>query len=342
MIFYEFIFGVKLSGHVHVFSPEDLIAQIKKPLNLPLLGGPKAFAPDPENEDEEKVLECMLQEQRDVLKEQRIHKKGNLSVGTWKPDERVVEVSVAKGPHWQHFGQKKGGKMLLQPQEALFLMEQGSIELFYGGLPMSFQQGFMSMLSDDFSPDHYLVYAYFLRLGFTVLQHSPRNESVVSRKTDSSAEKSEELADDNGDHVVKDKAAISSPVSHLWASDDGVTPLLRPEDAVSTAAVLSKLQVIKNQRLATANVVERSGQQSLLVAFDVYQPGVNFKKTNPGPPDFCITVCRYCDFPPSLASLAFLSQKCSPVPLKIALVDGGNILFYSVLDVDSPTFISRG
>ena len=57
---------------------------------------------------------------------------------------------------------------------------------------------------------------------------------MVSRKTDSSAEKSEELADDNGDHVVKDKAAISSPVSHLWASEDGVTPLLRPEDAVST------------------------------------------------------------------------------------------------------------
>ena len=29
-----------------------------------------------------------------------------------------------KGPHWQHFGQKKGGKMLLNPQEALFLLEQ--------------------------------------------------------------------------------------------------------------------------------------------------------------------------------------------------------------------------
>ena len=36
-----------------------------------------------------------------------------------------------------------------------------------------------------------------------------------------------------------------------------------------------------------------SDQQSLQVAFDVYQPGVNFKKTDPGPPHFCITVCRY-------------------------------------------------
>lgn len=36
-----------------------------------------------------------------------------------------------------------------------------------------------------------------------------------------------------------------------------------------------------------------SDRQSLQVAFDVYQPGVNFKKTEPGPPHFCITVCRY-------------------------------------------------
>lgn len=51
---------------------------------------------------------------------------------------------------------------------------------------------------------------------------------------------------------------------------------------------------------------------------------------------------RYSDMPPSLASMNSLSQQCHPVPLKIALVDGGNILFYSILDVDSPTFITRG
>ena len=36
-----------------------------------------------------------------------------------------------------------------------------------------------------------------------------------------------------------------------------------------------------------------SAQQSLQIALDVYQPGLNFKKTDPGPPDFCITVCRF-------------------------------------------------
>lgn len=276
----------------------------------------------------------MLREHRDILKEQRIHKKGNLPLGTWKPDERVVEVSVVKGHHWQHFGQTIGGKMMLQPHEALFLLEQGCLEVFFGGLPMSFQQGFMTMLSDSFSPDCYLVYAYFLRLGFSVLQHSPSLIRVPAITVSS---------DDTACDVdSSNKSVVSSPVSHLWTSEDGITPLVRPEDATSTAAVLSKLQVIKNQKMTDAEFVKKSSHQSLQIAFDVYQPGVKFKKTDPGRPDFCITICRYCDPPPSLASLTFLTQQCCPVPLKIALVDGGNISFYSVLDVDSPTFISKG
>ena len=55
-----------------------------------------------------------------------------------------------------------------------------------------------------------------------------------------------------------------------------------------------------------------------------------------------VVLFRYSDMPPSLASMNSLGQQCHPVPLKIALVDGGNILFYSILDVDSPTFITRG
>ena len=60
---------------LNYFSPNELLAQIKKPLNLPLHAGPKAFAPDENNEEEDAVLKSILEEQRDVLKEQRIHKK---------------------------------------------------------------------------------------------------------------------------------------------------------------------------------------------------------------------------------------------------------------------------
>jgi len=342
-----------------LFCPEDLLAHRKKPSQLPQHGGQKAFAPDDDSRPDE-TLASLMREKRDILQEQRVLKKGNLSIGTWNPDEKVVDISVSKGPHWQHFGQRKHGKLLLQPQEALFLLEQGSLELYYGGLPMSFQQAYMSMLSDDFNPDQYLVYTYFLRLGFIVLPHSSSRQNseenpTAESKTHQETGQKEEITtgaatgDDYNDDDVNvsdndDKIPnISSPVAHLWTSKDDCRPLVRPEDATSTAAVLSKLQVIKNQRMTEGNCMEpSSAQQSLQIVLDVYQPGLNFKKSDPGPPDFCITVCRFCDPPPSLAALTVLRKECSPVPLKIALVDGGSVSFYSVIDVDSPTFITRG
>lgn len=340
-----------------LFCPENLLAHKKRPFQLSQHGGPKAFAPDDSSIPDE-TLASLMREKSDTLQQQRVSKKGKLSVGTWNSDEQVVEISVSKGPHWQHFGQSKHGKLLLQPHEALFLLEQGSLELDCGGLPMSFQQAYMSMLSDDFSPDHYLVYTYFLRLGFIVLRHSSSRQNseeipTAESKTHQETKQKKEITtravtgNDDDDVNVSDNddniPSISSPVAHLWMSKDDCRPLVKPEDATSTAAVLSKLQVIKNQRMTEGDHMElSSAEQSLQIVLDVYQPRLNFKKTDPGSPDFCITVCRFCDPPPSLAALTVLKEECSPVPLKIALVDGGNISFYSVLDVDSPTFITRG
>ena len=55
------------------FSPKDLLAHKKKPSQLPLQGGPKAFAPDVDAD--EKILSSLLQEHGDVLQEQRVAKK---------------------------------------------------------------------------------------------------------------------------------------------------------------------------------------------------------------------------------------------------------------------------
>lgn len=71
---------------------------------------------------------------------------------------------------------------------------------------------------------HYLVIVLF------------RNVCQLSRKTVTFTEKSKEESVENssGDNGIRDKPVTSSPVSHLWSSEDGVTPLVRPEDAVST------------------------------------------------------------------------------------------------------------
>lgn len=45
--------------------------------------------------------------------------------------------------------------------------------------------------------------------------------------------------------VSSNKPVISSPVSHLWNNEDGVTPLVRPEDAKSTGIYVLSLHCFK-------------------------------------------------------------------------------------------------
>ena len=78
-----------------------------------------------------------------------------------------------------------------------------------------------------------------------------RNKSVTSTETESANQQQKEpkekpssitsdedracVCDDGDDGSVK--PVISSPVSHLWTSKDGITPLVRPEEATSTGVL---------------------------------------------------------------------------------------------------------
>ena len=56
------------------FSPEDLLAQKKRPYQLLQHGGPKAFAPDDISTPDE-TLASLMREKRDTLQQQRVSKK---------------------------------------------------------------------------------------------------------------------------------------------------------------------------------------------------------------------------------------------------------------------------
>lgn len=64
-------------------------------------------------------------------------------------------------------------------------------------------------------------------------ENKNQQEREQKQKT-SDAENSDDKACD--DEEV-DKPVISTPVSHLWTSKDGVTPLVRPEEATSTGVL---------------------------------------------------------------------------------------------------------
>ncbi|CAE6469595.1 unnamed protein product [Rhizoctonia solani] len=131
-----------------------------------------------------------------------------ISYAVWYPDLGRAHVTVARGTHFSTLGHsalrepapgsgstKSQKRLELMPEEALYLMERGSLfcwkeneisasmndELnsdfddcnLTSGVPMSVQQGFTEMIGvDGLELQHYLVYAYLKRLGYTVSRAS--------------------------------------------------------------------------------------------------------------------------------------------------------------------------
>ncbi|CCO33893.1 putative tRNA-splicing endonuclease subunit sen54 AltName: Full=tRNA-intron endonuclease sen54 [Rhizoctonia solani AG-1 IB] len=131
-----------------------------------------------------------------------------ISYAVWYPKLGRAHVTVARGTHFSTLGHsalrepppesgstKLQKRLELMPEEVLYLMERGSLFCWKEsevsasmkdelesdfddcnltiGTPMSVQQGFTELIGvDGLELQHYLVYAYLKRLGYTVSRTS--------------------------------------------------------------------------------------------------------------------------------------------------------------------------
>ena len=73
------------------------------------------------------------------------------------------------------------------------------------------------------------------------------------------------------------------------------------------------------------------------IAFDVYKPNTQFRKTNPGIPDYLVSVASYTLPSPTFVELQNLMNSCQGVPLRIATVsDSGVVIMFGVTDYGVP------
>ncbi|KAG8442925.1 hypothetical protein GDO86_011657 [Hymenochirus boettgeri] len=131
----------------------------------------------------------------------------------------------------------------------------------------------------------------------------------------------------------------SSP--HLWAS--AVKPLLRPEIINTTASVLDQITVMSPSLLLDdCESWPQSHKKNLpQIIFNVYQAdgASDFKKSKPGKPYTRMCVRSFDDQVPSLHTVKMLVYQSGDVPLIFALVDNGEVAFYSFKDFKLPVDI---
>jgi hypothetical protein len=112
-----------------------------------------------------------------------------------------------------------------------------------------------------------------------------------------------------------------------------VTPLLKPENATTFDDIYTNLRTIVPQQVMHHHNQRPPPSGRLHIDLLVHRPDHQFKKSDPGPADFCVCVCDFHDEIPRLAELEELTLAARPRQLKFAVVDLGTVTFYDLLDL---------
>ncbi|NXP50811.1 SEN54 endonuclease, partial [Heliornis fulica] len=490
--------------------------------------GQKDFVPDGSAEQAEKLRRCR-EEQWQLLSEERVERLRNLVKAEWKPGQGIVELQSPAGKFWHTMGFTERGKQCLLPEEALYLLECGTVQLFYRDLPMSIEEAYEILLSQEaMSLPHYQVFSHLKQLGYVVLRFDPstvlspyerqlnlethcqssgkhhrkRRRSSSPRLHDKKHKVSEDLpeaegtsvkaGDDCGDSSclpTDEKPSLEKPKKseagsgerepnpapfgtrqkdclspsrswagdheesgagthhaprwdfttiilpnvapdqlctrlaspdrellpenvpgreldaahwcarinqkqekqsqrereqqeresrykssvnadrevrrcsnwqeykallkqrsqqrvwkrppHLW--DQAVTPLLRPDEATSSAELLQQISVLQPSHILDGADRLQEDPEAMKIDFNVYQADAvaRFKKTNPGKPYVRMCVRSFDEQIPSLRALKQVTYLSGDVPVVFALVDHGEIAFYSLKEFKLPVDINH-
>jgi len=121
------------------------------------------------------------------------------------------------------------------------------------------------------------------------------------------------------------------PLSSLWSFREGVTPLITPEMTGSTKEVLDRCKIGPNPGHKQRSV-RAWGCDG--VSYDLFLSSTSYKRSRNQVADYHVVVSDY--------DAGEMSVGGGEVPLIYALVNGGNVSFFSLAEINLPQIISRG
>ena len=117
----------------------------------------------------------------DALSYPRVHPPKTRISGTFDPRQGQTFVDNPKGQHFRTMGAAdKQGRLSLLPEEALYLVERGNLDLRFAdnvcelpyrnhaGMPMSLQAAYTHLMIRGLTLERYSVYAGLKRSGYIV------------------------------------------------------------------------------------------------------------------------------------------------------------------------------
>ncbi|KAG0039542.1 Pyridoxal 5'-phosphate synthase subunit snz1 [Podila clonocystis] len=261
------------------------------------------------------VLDDQYQAYFHILEEERRAAERTYSRVVYEPDLGLFRISVNRGNHFVSMGHTLRGQIYLYPEEALFLVDRGSLLAEHRGVDMTVQQMWSVYLQQaeerqqqEFvgaarAMDLYVTYAYLKRLGFVVTRSGTYHNAEEGIQGDmQAADQMQIVAPGPWTDLWSTVAAMwrrrtrslfhalglwFAPWSRLLSS--GLDrPLVSNNDQLTYDQILEKIQIIPSIRLAS--VTDTSQPKKAKVDFEVYKPAGAFKKRQPGTPDYRVVV----------------------------------------------------
>lgn len=282
--------------------------------------GEKDFAPDGTH-SQQSVLERSRHAMYDALNHPRATSARNLVYGVWDPVRDQVRVDKPKGTHFFTMGTAERTATFLDPEEAVYLAQRGSLQVMYNNNPLSIE-GVCAFCMAAVHPENMLVYSYLKKLGYIVRRAPPLDMELV-------------------------------PGSHFSARSNGFWFwITQPwhKQLVWRSVYRSYSQVYRD--LTIIGTAQPPEVKPINAHYHVYKPGSQFKKSKPLPPDFYVRVvdARRHNMPTLAETRALFAgvpetdsaPKRSPITrikqgkrqLVLAVVDAGVVSFVRLVDTE--------
>ncbi|XP_038632985.1 tRNA-splicing endonuclease subunit Sen54 isoform X6 [Scyliorhinus canicula] len=124
--------------------------------------------------------------------------------------------------------------------------------------------------------------------------------------------------------------------AHLWK--DKVQPLFKPGQACSPGELQQHICIMKSAHILDRTPWLQEAPEKMKISFDVYQADTvaEFRKTQPGRPFSRMCVCSFDGPVPDLRTMKKLAFQSGEVPVVFAVVDNGDISFYTFKEFKLP------
>ncbi|XP_067914003.1 tRNA-splicing endonuclease subunit Sen54 isoform X2 [Heterodontus francisci] len=124
--------------------------------------------------------------------------------------------------------------------------------------------------------------------------------------------------------------------AHLWK--DKVQPLLKPGQISSPGELQQHICIMQSAHILDRVAWLQEASEKIKISFDVYQADTvaEFRKTQPGKPFSRMCICSFDGPVPDLRAMKKLAFQSGEVPVVFAVVDNGDISFYTFKEFKLP------